>query len=60
MTILMLTFATLFLGVFALCLVAMHRWEQTKQLNALQERQRTRVEADREAAWRRNKYTIMG
>jgi len=60
MTILLLAFTTLFLAVFSLCLVAMHKWEQAKELGAYRRRQEAAAEADREAAWHRNKHTIMG
>ncbi len=62
MIILVLTFVTLFLAIFSPCLVILHRCEQTKGFNALQQQQgriEARMEARSDAAWRRNKQMIM-
>jgi hypothetical protein len=62
MIILALTFTTLFLAVFSPCLVILHRCEQTKELNAWKQRHdriEAKLDAQNDAAWRRNKRMIM-
>ncbi len=60
MAILFISFSILFLGVFSLCLGIGNRMAQTKQLNAMTERQLHTAEAHKEGVWRGNKRLTMG
>jgi HAMP domain-containing protein len=59
MTILLLTFALLFLAIFAVCLNVIKLWEERRDLDALALRQSIAKQRDNEAAWYRNRYTVM-
>lgn len=59
MLILLLTFLTLFLAVFTLCLIASDKLQQKQDLKLLDQRRSERAEADNHAAWIRNKTSTM-
>jgi HAMP domain-containing protein len=59
MTILFLTFALLFLAVFAVCLNVIKFWDERRDIEALAARQRIAKQQDNAAAWYRNRYTVM-
>lgn len=60
MVILLLTFITLFLAIFSPCLVVLDRYEKKRRLEAGMGIQNRRAEVENQAAWRRNKQTILG
>jgi hypothetical protein len=59
MIILILTFALLFLAVFAICLNVSFLWQEKRDLRAFEERQRVAMQLDNDSAWYRNRYTVM-
>lgn len=59
MLILSLTFLTVFLAVFAVCLIATDKLQQQKDLKLLAQRREERMIADNHAAWVRNRTSIM-
>jgi hypothetical protein len=59
MTVIVLTFVTLFLAVFTPSLALICRREQSRELQAWDQRQQQHAEADRLAAWHRNRNTRM-
>ncbi len=58
-TIMVLAFFTMMPGIFLLCLAMLQKMEQSKELNALEERKKQRLQADSDSAWIRNKQTYM-
>lgn len=60
MIILLHTFLTLFLAVFSLGLVMIHRLEQTKGIAARAESRTGRMEGEKDAAWRRRRQSLLG
>jgi hypothetical protein len=59
MIILVLAFLTLFLAVFSPCLLILQKSAQAKEIEALKRQLQLHVEAQEDAAWRRNKQMIM-
>lgn len=59
MIILFLTFALLFLAVFAVCLNVIKLWEERPDLDVLTARQDIAKQQDNERSWYRNRPTLM-
>jgi len=59
MTFNILAFVTLFLAVFTPSVALICKWEQTREVKAWEQRQQQHAEADRNAAWHRNRDSRM-
>jgi hypothetical protein len=59
MTLTILSFITLFLAVFAPCVVLICKWEQMKGIEARKERHQQMARAASDSAWILNRLTPM-